>query len=130
MKLRTLMVIKATAAIILAVIMLSIPGPVLTLLGVPDGYGVEIYGRTFGAAVAGIFFLTWFAMNAEDSIARRAIILDLFVYDAVAFLALLIIQLMGAMNALGWIPVALYLFLAVSYGYFLLPQQKAAAYSL
>ncbi len=55
---------------------------------------------------------------------RRAIVLNLFVYDAVASLAMLLIQLSGGMNLLGWGVVAIYLFFTLGFGHFLLPQKK------
>jgi hypothetical protein len=70
--------------------------------------------------------LTWFARKAEESVARRAIVLDLFVYDAIAFVAVLLIQLSGGLNLLGWGIVAIYLFFTLGFGYFLLPQKKVA----
>jgi hypothetical protein len=48
----------------------------------------------------------------------------LFVYDAVALVATLLIQLSGGLNALGWGIVAIYLFFTVGFGYFLLPQAR------
>lgn len=72
------------------------------------------------------FLLTWIARNAEASLARRAIIWDLFVYDAVAFVAILLIQLSGEMNLLGRGIVAIYIFFASAFGSFLLPERKAA----
>jgi len=70
--------------------------------------------------------LTWFARGAEASVARRAIILNLFVYDAIALVVTLIFVLTGRLNPLGWGIVAVYLFFTIGYGYFLLPQKKTA----
>ena len=56
--------------------------------------------------------------------ARRAIILNLFVYDVIAFVAMLLIQLSGGMNLLGWGIVAIYFFFALGFGYFLVPQKR------
>ena len=55
-----------------------------------------------------------------------AIITNLFVYDAIAFIAMLILQFSGAMNALGWGVVFIYLFFTVTFGYYMFPQKKAA----
>jgi len=38
---------------------------------------------------------------------------------------MLLIQLNGGMNTLGWGIVAVYLFFTLTFGYFLLPQKKA-----
>jgi len=56
----------------------------------------------------GNLMLTWFARGAEASVARRAIILHLFVYDAIALVVTLIFVLTGSLNPLGWGIVAVY----------------------
>jgi hypothetical protein len=68
--------------------------------------------------------LTWFARAAEKSIARKAIILHLFVYDAIALIVTLIIQLTGGLNILGWGIVFVYLFFTVGFGYLLIQEGK------
>jgi hypothetical protein len=126
MKLKTLMVIKAVVCLVFGPILLFWPGPLLTFLGSSFGPGAAITAREYGAALLGTFVLTWLARNAEESMARRAIVWDLFVYDAIAFVAMLLIQLSGGLNPLGWCIVAVYLFFAIGYGYFLLPRQRVA----
>ena len=126
MKFKTLMVIKAVVCLGFGPLLLFLPGPLLTLLGSSFGPGAALTAREYGAALIGNLMLTWFARNAEESVARRAIILDLFVYDAIALVATLLIQLSGGLNLLGWGIVAVYLFFTVGFGYFLLPQKKAA----
>ena len=126
MKFKTLMVIKAVVCLGFGPLLLFVPEQLLTLLGSSYGPGAAITAREYGAALLGNFFLTWVARKAEDSVARRAIILDLFVYDAIAFVAMVLIQLSGGMNVLGWGIVAIYLFFALAFGYFLLPKAKPA----
>jgi hypothetical protein len=126
MKFKTLMVIKAVVCLGFGPLLLFVPGPLLTLLGSSFGPGAAITAREYGAALLGNLMLTWFARHAEESVARRAIVLDLFVYDAIAFVAMLLIQLSGGLNLLGWGIVAIYLFFTLGFGYFLLPQKKIA----
>ena len=126
MKFKTLMIIKAVVCLGFGPLLLFVPGPLLTLLGSSFGPGAAITAREYGAALLGNLMLTWFARKAEESVARRAIVLDLFVYDAIAFVAMLLIQLSGGLNLLGWGIVAIYLFFTLGFGYFLLPQKKIA----
>lgn len=126
MKFKTLMVIKAVVCLGFGPLLLFFPGPLLTLLGSSFGPGAAITAREYGAALIGNLMLAWFARNGEESVLRRAIVLNLFVYDAIAFIAMLLIQLSGGMNQLGWGIVAVYLFFTLGFGYFLLPQKKAA----
>jgi hypothetical protein len=124
MKFKTLMVIKALVCLGFGPLLLFFPGPLLTLLGSSFGPGAAITAREYGAALMGNLMLAWFARNAEESVLRRAIVLNLFVYDAIAFLAMLLIQLSGGMNPFGWGIIAVYLFFTLGFGYFLLPQKK------
>lgn len=74
--------------------------------------------RLFGAAIVGYGLLTWLARNTADSEARRAIVLALFVTHALGFIVAVLAQLSGMASALGWLIVAIYLLLALGYGYF------------
>ena len=126
MKFKTLMIIKAVVCLGFGPLLLFLPGPLLVLLGSSFGPGAALTAREYGASLIGNLMLTWFARNAEESVARRAIILDLFVYDAIALVATLVIQLTGGLNLLGWGIVAIYLFFTVGFGYFLLKGKQAA----
>ena len=124
MKFKTLMVLKAVVCLGFGPLLLLLPDPLLTFLGSSYGPGAAITAREYGAAVLGNFMLTWLARKAEESVVRRAIVWDLFVYDAIAFVAMLLIQLSGGFNLLGWGIVAIYLFFALGFGYFLLPERR------
>jgi hypothetical protein len=119
MKFSTLMVIKGLVCLGFGPVLLLFPSELLNLLGTEFGPGAALTAREYGAALTGTIFLTWLARNAEDSVARRAIIWHLFVYDAIALVATLTIQLSGGLNALGWGIVTVYLFFTVAFGYFL-----------
>ena len=88
-------------------------------MGTSYGPGAALTAREYGATLIGNLMLTWFAREAEKSIARKAIILDLLVYDAIALIATLIIQLSGGLNILGWGIVFVYLFFTAGFGYLL-----------
>ena len=119
MKFRTLMVVKAVVCLGFAPLLLFFPAQLLNLLGTTFGAGAALTAREYGASLVGNLFLTSLARNAGESVARRAIIWHLFVYDAIALAATLMIQLSGGLNALGWGIVAVYLFFTVGFGYFL-----------
>ena len=126
MKYSTLMVTKAAVCVVFGPLLLFFPGPLLTMLGSSYGPGAALTAREYGAALLGNFLLAWIARAAEASIARRAILWDLFVYDAVAFIAVLWIQLSGGLNLLGWGIVAIYLFFAIGFGSLLFSEKKPA----
>jgi hypothetical protein len=124
MKFKTLMIIKAIVCFGFGPLLLFFPGQLLNLLGTSFGPGAALTAREYGAALIGNLLLTWLARNAEDSVARRAIIWNLFVYDAIALIFTLKIQLSGGLNMLGWGIVFVYAFFTIGFAYFLLPQKK------
>lgn len=127
MKFQTLMIMKAVVCLSLGALILAVPDFTYSLFGITLGAGGEFAAREYGAALMGNLMVTWFAKNAAASTARWAIVLGLCVYDAIGFVVALLAMLSGLMNPLGWSIVALYLFFAVGYGYFLIksPETKA-----
>jgi hypothetical protein len=118
MNLKTLMIIKAIVCIVLGCILLFVPGFLYSFFGASLNDAGFFAGREYGAALIGGFLLTWYARNAAESQARRAIILDLFIYDAIGAVITLIAIVTGVLNPLGWAVFALYLLLAIGFGYF------------
>jgi hypothetical protein len=126
MSYKNLMVIKAVVCLIFGIILISVPGALLSFLGAAMTPGGAFTAREYAAALFGNLMLAWFARNAADSEARRAIILALFVYDAIGFVMSLFTVLSGALNPLGWFVVAVYLFFTVGFGYLLMPKPRVA----
>lgn len=124
MKLRTLMMIKAVVCLALGVPILLVPVFLYSLFGTSLNAGGLFAAREYGASLIGNMLVTWFARNADESIARRAIIWGLCVYDAIGVVVTLIAQLTGVLGPLGWFAVIIYLFFALAFGYFLLPKKK------
>jgi putative effector of murein hydrolase len=108
------MVINAILAAVFGVGFVFWPGQVLAQYG----QALEYLGQLVGAALIAFAVLTWSARNTPDSVARRAILLSMFIGDAIGFVVALIAQLGGVENELGWSTVAIYLLLAVGFGYF------------
>ena len=125
MKLKTLLIIKAIVCLCLGLPILVVPNFVYSIFGATLAAGGVFAAREYGASMMGNLMLSWFARNSQESEARWAIILALFVYDAVGFVVSLIAILSGGINSLGWMVVVLYLFLAIGFGYFLLPLRKS-----
>lgn len=126
MKFQTLMIIKAVVCLFLGVPILLATAFTYSLFGASLNPAGVFAAREYGASLIGNLLLTWFARNAVESEARRAITLALCVYDAIGFVVTLIAQLTGVLGPLGWFAVAIYLFFAIGFGYFLLPQKKVA----
>jgi len=125
-KLRTLMIIKAVVCLSLGVPILLAPVFLYSLFGASLNPGGVFAAREYGASLIGNLLLTWFAKDAIESEPRRAIALALCVYDAIGFVVTLMAQLTGVLGPLGWFAAAIYLFFAIGFGYFLMPQKKTA----
>ncbi|MEE4194755.1 MAG: hypothetical protein V2J07_06130 [Anaerolineae bacterium] len=124
MKFKTLMIIKAVVCLALGLPILFIPKLFYSIFGVTLAAGGIFAAREYGASLIGNFLLTWIGRDSHESIARRGIIWALCVYDAIGFVATLVFALSGEANLLIWLPVVLYLFLAIAYGYFLVKPPK------
>ena len=126
MSYKSVMVIKAAVCLVFGILLISVPAAVFGILGAALNPGGTFAAREYAAALIGNLMLTWFARNAAESDARRAIILALCVYDAVGFVASLLAVLSGILNPLGWFIVAVYLFFTLGFGYLLLPKKAAS----
>jgi hypothetical protein len=126
MKFKLVMEIKAVVCLGFGIVLLFAPQVLINLLGASLGPAGTFMARVYGAALFGNLFLTWSGRNAEESVAKQAIIRDLFVYDAIGFVVALQVQLSGLFNTLGWSIVIVYLFFAIGFGYQLFPQRSKA----
>jgi hypothetical protein len=120
-KLQTLMIFKAVVCLALGVPILFVPVFIYSLFGASLGAGGIFAAREYGASLVGNLMLTWFARRAVESIARRAIVLALCVYDAIGFVVTLLALFAGVLGPLGWFAASIYLFFAIAFGYYLLP---------
>lgn len=120
MSLKNLMIIKAVVCLGFGILLLAIPDTLLSIFGTTLGAGGMFTAREYGSSLFGNLFLCWFARNSEESDARKAIILGLFVYDLIAFVVTTITVIAGVLNPLGWSIVLVYLFFTLGFGYFLI----------
>ena len=102
------------------------PGFFYDLFGVTLTVGGLFVAREYGASLMGNMLVAWYARDAAQSVARRAIILGLTVYDAVGFAFALVATISGVLNPLGWLAVVIYLFFTVGFGYFLVVRPQNA----
>jgi len=112
------MTINAVVAAVFGIAFVLVPSQVMSLYGVEGSAALNYVGQLYGAALISFAVLTWSARNAAQSDARKAIVLALFVGEAVGFVLALIGQLANPVSPLGWSTVAIYLLLALGFGYF------------
>jgi len=119
MNFKNLMVVKALVCFAFGILLLAIPDKLISIFGAALSDGGMFTAREYGAALFGNLFLCWFAKNATESDARRAIILALFVYDLIGFIMTALTVIAGILNPLGWSIAFVYLFFTLGFGYFL-----------
>jgi hypothetical protein len=112
------MLITAVVATVFGVAFLLVPDQVGSLYDVEVNELVTYVIRLLGAAFVEIGALTFLARKADDSVARRAIVLALLIGNAVGFVVALIGQINNVVGVLGWGNVVIYLILALGYAYF------------
>ena len=125
MKLSTMMTFNALVAAVFGFAFVLVPWQVVMLYGLEPSPPLNYVGRLFGCALVTFALMTWSARSSADSEARRAIILALFIGDALGFVVALVAQLGGVVNSLGWSTVAIYLLLAIGFGYFQFSEQTS-----
>ena len=118
MKFSTFTVIYTVVSAVFGLGFVLMPGQLLLIYGVEPDAALRLIGQFFGAALLSLAILSWLVRNLSDSETRRAIILALFVGEALGFILALIGQLNGIFNVIGWSVVVVYLFFALGLAYF------------
>jgi hypothetical protein len=118
MKLSTFLVIAGVLGLVFGVPFALGPAQMASLYGVTLEGGSLVVARLFGAALIQIGLISLLARNVTASEMKQAITLSGVVGAGVGFIAALLGQLAGLANALGWSTVAIYLLLALGFGYF------------
>ncbi len=117
MKLSSFLVVKAVISLVFGIAFALAPATVMSLYGVTLDPGGTLVARFLGAMLIGIGLICWLDRSA-DRAALQGITAALFIGDTIGFIAALLGQLSGVTNALGWVNVVIWLFLALGLGYF------------
>jgi hypothetical protein len=126
MRLTNLLVVSAAIAAIFGVALVVLTGPLLAIYGMTVDKTGTVVAQLFGSVLIGFAVLNWFARNVTDPEARRAVVLGNLAADAVGFVVILLGQLAGIANTLGWSNVAIYLLLTLAWAYVLFTQREGA----
>lgn len=126
MKLKHLFTINIFFALFFGVTCAFFAGWALQLYGLPQDVGALWTTRLAGGSILGFATLMAFGRRSESQKTRRAIALALLVQDGVGFVASLLAQLSGSVNALGWSNPILYGLLTLGYAYFLFARTNAS----
>jgi hypothetical protein len=117
MSIRNFLTISAIIAAIFGLGFVLFPAALVSLFGVSlDPVGVYI-AQLDGASLLALAIINWTSRDIREP---SGVLLGNFVADTLGFIISLVNQLnrTGGVNALGWLTVAIYLFLAVGFGYY------------
>lgn len=116
-KLGNLLMVAAALGAVFGVGFVVASGPLLSIYGITLDKAGTLVAQLFGAALISLAVLNWFARTVTEPEARRAVVLGNLAGDVVGFVVILLGQLAGIANALGWSNVAIYLLLALGFAY-------------
>ena len=117
MKLSNLLVVAAAIGAVFGVGFVVASGPLLSIYGITLDKAGTLVAQLFGAALISLAVLNWLARTVTDPAARQAVVLGNLAGDVVGFVVILLGQLAGIANVLGWSSVAIYLLLALGFAY-------------
>lgn len=104
---------------IFAVGFIAVPGLMLGPYGVALDRTATNFVRLFGSALLTFPVLLSYARASADVALKRVAVRTLFVYFLVSTVLVVIAQLGGLMNSLGWIIVGLHVVFTIWFGAFL-----------
>jgi hypothetical protein len=127
MKLSYWMAAKAIVEVIFGIGFVLMPMSIAGMFGMNLTPGGALMAQLFGAAFIFGSIVLWLARNAPASdVALKAIVTAVVISNAIGFVVTLIASLAGVWNAMGWLPVALYLVFGLAFAYFLFMKPAAA----
>ena len=112
------LVVKALISFAFGLGLIAVPGPVMTVWGIALDLPAVMMTRLVGALLIGIGVLCLSTRAMAVLKDQKGVLLALFVADTLGFVVVLVAQINGVMNVLGWVDVAIWLLLALGLGYF------------
>jgi tellurite resistance protein TehA-like permease len=103
---------------------LFVPGLLMGPMGVTLDETSTTFARLLGTLILSIPVLLFFARRSSVTEFKRGVVYSLFTYLLLSTILLLITQLNGLMNAMGWGIVILHLAFMIWFGYYLFNQKK------
>src|SRR5512135_1764381 len=94
------------------------PGVLLGPMGVTLDATSTTFARLFGSAIISFPFLLWLVRQSDKAEFRMGVVYTMFVYYLLSDILLLMAELGGQMNAVGWGAVLLHAVFTLWFGYF------------
>jgi len=120
----TLFLVYLIVEVIFGIGFLFVPGLMMDPMGVTLDETSTTFARLFGSLIISIPVLLFFARKSASSEFKRGVVYCIFIYLLASTIILLITQINGLMNAMGWSIVILHLVFMIWFGYYLINQGK------
>jgi hypothetical protein len=103
---------------------LFVPGSMMAPMGVTLDVTSTTFARLFGTLIISIPVLLFFVRKSASTEFRKGVVYCIFTYLLLSTILLLITQLKGLMNTLGWSIVILHFVFMLWFGYYLINHGK------
>ncbi len=117
MNFRNLMLFTAGSTLLFGAGFVAAPALLGNLFGLVFSPAAELMARLYGAALVGIAVQAWLVRGSQDGAVQKPFLLMLLATDFGGFACLLLAQLAGLMNPLGWLVAGLLGLLCAAYAY-------------
>jgi hypothetical protein len=101
------------------------PGLLMSPMGVTLDETSTTFARLLGTLILSIPVLLFFARKSSSSEFKRGVVYSVFIYLFLSTILLLITQLNGLMNYMGWGIVILHLAFMIWFGYYLIKPEES-----
>lgn len=120
MKIRNWIIFKAWVDMVTGLGFLLFPTQAIIIWGAETDPTAVAMARFFGQVMFLLGLMLWMLRNVHDARVHKAVASAVLVGDTVGFIITIRTTLAGNINALGWVIAALFLVLALGFGYILL----------
>jgi len=101
------------------------PGLLMGPMGVTLDVTSTTFARLLGTLILSIPVLLFFARKSSGTEFKRGVVYSIFIYLLLSTILLLITQLKGLMNNMGWGIVILHLSFMIWFGYYLIKPEES-----
>jgi len=120
----TLFLVYLIVEVIFGIGFLFVPSLMMDPMGVTLDETSTTFARLFGSLIISIPVLLFFVRKSASTDFRRGVVYCIFTYLLLSTIILLISQLKGLMNPLGWGIVILHFVFMLWFGYYLINHGK------
>lgn len=121
---RTLFTVACAVELLFGIGFMTAPTVLVSLFGATLGDFGGLLGRMLGTALVGFAVLLWIGRQSSSRETRWAVLVSVSTYWVLSAFFLLLGQLSGVMNVMGWGAFGIHLVLATAAGFCLLAESE------